>query len=291
MKPANLETQVFLDSGNPADTKKAIELLGFLDGQTTNPSLVAKNPDIKPILEEKGGFTREELLSFYKQVIQEISALIPKGSVSIEVYANENSTKEDLVDQAKEMNTWIPNAHIKFPTTQAGLAAAEEVTNLSMKVNMTLVFQQGQAAAVHAATKSAKKGDVFLSPFIGRLDDIGVNGMDLIKNINRLYGQNNSHVLLLAASIRNLEHLYTSLKYKADIITCPLSTIESWKNDGLKIPGDGYEYKPQLQEIPYLDLDLNKNWDKYEINHSLTDKGQTKFAQDWDGLIRGSIVV
>jgi transaldolase len=286
MKPSELKTRVFLDSGNPADTKKAIELLGFLDGQTTNPSLVAKNPDIKPILEEKGGFTKEELLSFYKQVIQEISTLIPNGSVSIEVYANENSTKEDLVEQAKEMNTWIPNAHIKFPTTSAGLAAAEAVTKMGMRVNMTLVFQQGQAAAVHAATRGAKKGNVFLSPFIGRLDDIGINGMDLIKNINRLYGQNNSHVLLLAASIRTLEHLYSSLKYNADIITCPLSTIETWKNDGLKIPGEDYKYDPELESIPYLDLDLNKDWSEYEITHPLTDKGQTKFAADWDGLIK-----
>src|SRR3989344_4842731 len=102
--------------------------------------------------------------------------------------------------QGKEMFSWIPNAHVKYPTTKAGLEAAHRSIQEGMRVNMTLVFTQEQAAAVYAATKGAKRGDVFVSPFIGRLDDRGENGMDLIKNIIKMYRGGDGHVLILGAS-------------------------------------------------------------------------------------------
>src|SRR3989338_1525792 len=131
-------TKIFLDSGDPNETKEIISLLGGLDGQTTNPSLIAKHPDAKSRFERGDKFTRDEILGFYKDVIQELSELIPQGSISIEVYSDRNSTAEEMFNQGKEMFSWIPNAHIKFPPTQAGLSAPERLVKEGMRVNMTL---------------------------------------------------------------------------------------------------------------------------------------------------------
>lgn len=210
-------TKLFLDSGDPKETKEALAVLGMIDGQTTNPSLIAKNPEA---VGKK--FTREEINEFYKGVVREISAQIPKGSVSVEVYADANTLAKDMIKQAGEFNLWIPNAHIKLPTTPEGLKAASELTKQGIKVNMTLVFNQSQAAAVYAATQGAKKGDVFVSPFVGRLDDRGENGMDLIKNILQMYRAGDGHVEVLAASIRSLEHFTKTIEFGCDIITAPL---------------------------------------------------------------------
>ncbi|HEX5744243.1 MAG TPA: transaldolase family protein, partial [Candidatus Saccharimonadales bacterium] len=155
MKPADLTTKIFLDSGDPAETKAIIGLLGFLDGQTTNPTLVAKNPYAKDRFEKGEKFNADEIIDFYKQVVTEISKLIPQGSVSIEVHAEQDTTAEDMFEQAKKMNAWIPNAHIKYPTTAEGLKAAKQSVEQNINVNMTLCFTQDQAAAVYAATKGA----------------------------------------------------------------------------------------------------------------------------------------
>ncbi len=98
------------------------------------------------------------------------------------------------------MFSWIPNAHVKFPTSREGLEAAGRAVKEGLRVNMTLCFTQEQAAAVYSATAGAKKGDVFISPFIGRLDDRGENGMDLIENIQKMYGTGDGHVEVLTAS-------------------------------------------------------------------------------------------
>src|SRR3990172_71294 len=147
MKPANLKTKIFLDSGDPNETKQAIKLLGFLDGQTTNPSLIAKNPDA-----QGKKFTEEEISSFYKGVVREISSLIPSGSISIEVYTDLDSTGDKLYQQGEMMFSWIPNAHIKYPITRSGLEAAEHSVETGIRVNMTLCFSEEQAAAVYAST-------------------------------------------------------------------------------------------------------------------------------------------
>ena len=228
MKPANLKTRIFLDSGDPQETKEVIKLLGFLDGQTTNPTLISKNPKAKEKLVKGEKFTKEEILSFYKEIVTEISGLIPNGSVSVEVYSDKNTTAKQMLKQGREMFSWIPNAHIKFPTTHEGLSAAEQAVNEGMRVNMTLCFSQEQAAAIYSSTKGAKKGEVFVSPFIGRLDDRGENGMDLIKNIIEMHKVSNHHVKVLSASVRNLDQFLYAINLKSDIITAPFKVLKEW---------------------------------------------------------------
>jgi transaldolase len=279
MKPANLKTKIFLDSGDPAETKLALDALGFLDGQTTNPSLVAKNPNVTG-----KKFSAEDIYNFYHKIVSEISGVIPSGSVSIEVYSDANTTTEAMMKQAREFFKWIPNAHIKFPTTAAGLAAAETAIAEGMRVNMTLVFSQEQAAAVYSATKGAKKGDVFVSPFVGRLDDRGEYGMGLIKNILEMYRKGDGHVEVLTASVRSPEHFISALSMGSDIITAPLKIITQWQELGF--PTASAPIQTKLTPIPYQEIDLQKSWDKYNIHHELTDAGIKKFADDWDVLIK-----
>lgn len=287
MRPANLKSKIFLDSGDPAETKQILGLLGFLDGQTTNPTLVAKNPHARERFERGEKFTESEIYDFYKQVIQDISALIPNGSVSIEVYADEHTTAEAMFKQGQEMNTWIPNAHIKYPTIPAGLAAAEQSIAAGMRVNMTLCFSQEQAAAVYAATRGAKQGDVFLSPFIGRLDDRGENGMSFIANVCQLFKTSDAHVEVLAASVRTVPHLLQSIALGSDNITAPFSVLEQWAKAGMPLPDENFMYSPGgLQDIPFSNVDLNKSWQEYNIDHELTASGVARFASDWNQLIK-----
>lgn len=281
MKPANLKSKIFLDSGDPEETKQALALLGFLDGQTTNPSLIAKNPKTAG---QK--FSLQGIYDFYKEVIKEISALIPNGSVSIEVYADQNTKAGEMFDQGKQMFSWIPNAHIKFPTISSGLEAAQQSIQAGMRVNMTLCFNEEQSAAVYAATKGAKRGDVFISPFVGRLDDIGQNGMDYIKNTVDLYKKGDGHVEVLSASIRNMDHFLASIAYGCDILTVPFKVLKQWVELGMPVPDQNYIYPAgELSPIPYKDSDLNQSWQTYNFQHDLTDKGIVKFAEDWNKLI------
>ncbi len=286
-RPAGLKSKIFLDSGDPAETKVILDLLGFLDGQTTNPTLVARNPYAKERFEKGEKFSETEIYDFYKKVITEISGLIPDGSVSIEVYAAPETTAGEMLAQGKEMFGWIPNAHIKYPTTAAGLEAAERSIKAGIRVNMTLCFTQPQAAAVYAATKGAKPSDSFVSPFAGRLDDLGLNGMDVIGNIGRMYQAGDDHTETLAASIRNMEHFKQSLALGADIITVPFSILKGWGEAGMPLPGPDYNYDAgELKPIPYQELDLTQPWQSFDIKHELTDKGIDRFTADWNSLIK-----
>ena len=275
-----MKTKIFLDAGDPKETRAALELLGNLDGQTTNPSLIAKNPDAAG-----KKFQQAEIYEFYKGVVGEISGLLkPEASVSIEVYADAKTSAEDMVKQAREFNTWIPDAHIKLPVTAEGLKAAEILSKAGVRLNMTLVFSQNQAAAVYAATKGAKKGDVFLSPFIGRLDDRGENGLDLIQNIIKMYAAGDGHVEVLSASVRSLRHFVKCLELGSDIITAPLKTYQEWVSAGR--PETLAEAEALgLKPMPYEELSLDRPYQEYQIQHELTDKGLEKFAQDWNNLI------
>lgn len=286
MKPANLKTRIFLDSGDVNETKEIIKVLGFLDGQTTNPTLIAKNPEAQKRLAEGKKFSPEEIMSFYKSVVKEVSTLVPHGSVSVEVYADISSPSDNLFEQGKDMFSWIPNAHIKYPIIKAGMEAAEKSIEAGMRVNMTLCFNQEQAAAVYTATKGAKKQDVFVSPFVGRLDDKGKNGMDLIKNILKMYEGGDGHSEVLSASIRNLNHFLYSIKLGCDIITAPFKILKEWADGGMSIPGSEYEYQTNLQPIPYQKISLEKPWQEYNISHEMTDAGIERFASDWNSLIK-----
>lgn len=306
----NNATKFFLDSCDPLQTIEAIECLNkigaTLDGQTTNPSLLVKNPLLQ--MQLHGGKIKErELLNFYKQEIQAVSKLIPEGSVSIEVYADENSVKEDLLKQANDFYTWIPNAHVKFPTNKAGIEAAEVFVNQGGRVNMTLVFSQEQALAVHLATKNMKNpGDVLLSPFVGRFDDIGLNGTDFIFNVIKMYKEIDSQVSILSASLRNLNHLEKCIELGSTLTTGPLNIYQEYVEKKLQLsnktgtnnsqPEVAYSQtdvvfntnntKVELHPIPYRQLNISEtNWQNLNIQHDLTDKGLAKFVTDWKSVL------
>ena len=284
MKPENLASGIFLDGGDPVETKEIMDLLDFLDGQTTNPTLVARNPYAAG---EK--FSKRELWNFYRKIVTDISETIPDGSVSVEVYADKNTSAEEILQQAEKLSDWISNAHIKIPLTNAGLSAAEKALKKGIKLNITLCFSQEQAAAVYAATRGAKKGDVFISPFIGRLDDRGEDGMSLIKNIMKMYEGGDGHVEVLAASVRSYDHFLRSLQLKADIITAPAKILREWAKKRKPMPDKNYKYKSgTLKNIPYKNLDLSKPWNKFNLKHELTTKGVESFCKDWNQLIATS---
>ena len=286
MRPQNLGSRIFLDGGDPDEAREVISLTGFLDGQTTNPTLIAKNPKAKERLARGSKFTQDEIFDFYLNVVKTISALIPKGSVSVEVYADAATTADKMLLMGKEMFSWIPNAHIKFPSSKEGLKAAEQAVREGLRVNMTLCFTQEQAAAVYAATRGARKGQVFVSPFIGRLDDRGENGMDLIASILKMYRQGDGHVEVLTASVRNMDHFLYALKLGSDIITSPYEILREWGQRGMPFPDANYIYRhDSLKNIPYKDIELSKNWQEYDIAHDLTVKGMEKFSKDWNDLI------
>ena len=286
MRPQNLKTRIFMDGGNPEETRAIIALLGFLDGQTTNPTLISRNPAVRKRLDRGERFTEKELLNFYRKVVEEISAMLPDGAISIEVYAVPSTPAQQMLDQGKEMFSWISNAHVKFPSSIEGLKAAEQAIKSGLRINMTLCFKQEQAAAVYSATLGAKRGDVFVSPFVGRLDDRGENGMDVIANILQMYTRGDGHVLVLTASVRTLDHLLYALKLGSDVITAPYAILKEWSEKGLPVPGQGYVYDAkQLKGIPYREIDLTKPWQEYDIEHDLTVKGMGKFSTDWDALL------
>jgi transaldolase len=287
MRPQKLKTRIFLDSGDPAETKVIKTFLGFLDGQTTNPTLISKNPEARLRLERGEKFSAEAILQFYRGVVVELCGLMPGGSVSVEVYADVTTQADTMLNQAKDMFSWIANAHVKFPTTREGLKAAQWAVEAGMRVNMTLCFSQEQAAAVYAATRGAKKGQVFVSPFVGRLDDRGENGMDVIANILRMYAQGDGHVEVLTASVRSIEHLLYALKLGTDIITAPFEVLKAWGDKGTPIPGDAYQYNAgSLKPIPYKEIKLDNKWEDYDIRHEMTTKGMERFSEDWKRLIK-----
>jgi transaldolase len=287
MKPKDLKTKIFLDGGDPDETRKIIGLLGFLDGQTTNPTLISKNPKARQRLEKGEKFSGEEIIGFYRETVKEISKLIPQGSISVEVYSDLSTLAEAMLKQAKEMFSWIPNAHIKFPVSREGLKAAEQAVKSGLRVNLTLCFTQEQAAAVYAATKGVKRGDVFVSPFVGRLDDRGENGMDVISHILKMYQKGDGHVMVLTASVRKMDHFLYALKLGSDIITAPFNVLKEWGEKGLPLPKGDYVYDSgNLKGIPFKEIDLTKKWETYDIRHELTDKGMERFSADWNALIK-----
>jgi transaldolase len=278
-------SKILVDGGDPQETKRIRGLLGFVDGQTTNPSLVAKNPEVAHLVQSGQKLSESQERAEYKKIVQSISPLVGDAGVSIEVFADLNTTADSMLQQGREMFSWIPNAYIKYPCTAEGLKAAQRSVAEGLRVNITLCFSQSQAAAVYAATKGAK-APVYVSPFVGRLDDIGQNGMDLIRNIKRMYAGGDGHVLVLAASIRNLQHLLCSFHYAAELVTVPAKTLEEWAAQGQPLPDANFAYSSSGAEIAYEDLDLNQPWQSFNIQHELTRKGIEKFVADYKSTIR-----
>ena len=138
------KTKILVDGGDPAETRRIKDLLGFVDGQTTNPSLVAKNPEIRQLVASGQRLSGQEEKEEYKNIVQEISPLVGDAGVSIEVFADLGTTAEQMFAQGKEMFSWIPNAYVKFPSTHEGLRAAQMSVRDRIRVNMTLCFRRSK---------------------------------------------------------------------------------------------------------------------------------------------------
>jgi transaldolase len=286
-------TKLLVDGGDPDETLRVKKLLGFVDGQTTNPSLIAKNPAIQQKIASGHSLTSQEEQDEYRKIVQTISPLVGEAGVSIEVFADLNTSAEDMLAQGQEMFTWIPNAYIKYPSTHEGLRAAEMSVRKQMRVNMTLCFSQEQAAAIYAATKGSKD-PVYVSPFVGRLDDRGENGIDLVRNIKTMYRNGDGHVHVLAASLRHVEHLLASFALDSELATVPAKLLEQWAASNFPMPPRDFSYKAvdekgrPLKPIAYKELDLNRSWESFDISHELTTKGIQKFVADYQSTLKRS---
>lgn len=281
-------SNIYIDGGDPEETRAADAMLkkaGYhgLDGQTTNPSLIAKN-----FASKNGGkkVSMGEAFAEYKRVVTQMSSIIPKGKISIQVIGDPATmTTKDMITQARDRVTWIENGIIKIPCTKAGLAAVE-VFCQEGPVNVTLSFSQDQAAAVYNATKT-HNFDMFVSPFVGRFDDRGENGMDIVSNILEMYrALGDGHVKVICASIRNINHLRYTLWLKCDIATIPFKVFKEWADGGFTLPPKNYIYDVKgLTEIPYKELTLDKPRESYDLHHDLTDAGISKFWEDWKSIV------
>lgn len=208
--------QLFLDTANLDEITRGVEL-GLLDGVTTNPSLIAR-----------------EGLDF-ETVIKKIAKMVP-GPVSAEVTAQDY---KGMLLEGRQYAKWAKNIYVKLPMTSEGLRACQTLSSEGIRVNMTLVFSANQALL------AAKSGAAFVSPFIGRLDDAGEDGMHLIEEIMQIYDNYGYDTEVLVASVRHPRHVTEAAKLGADICTMPYSIYEKL------------------------------------AKHSLTDVGLAKFMEDW----------
>jgi transaldolase len=293
MRTNKPKTKILVDGGDPEETLRIKKLMGFVDGQTTNPSLIAKNPEVRQLLAAGHQLSTQEQKDEYKRIVQTISPLVGEAGVSIEVFADLDTTAEQMLAQGQEMFSWIPNAYIKYPCTHEGLRAAHVSVKRGIRVNVTLCFSQEQAAAVYAATRGTKQ-PVYVSPFIGRLDDIGDSGMDVVRNILKMYQAGDHHVHVLAASIRHLDHLLGSFALNAELATVPGKVLEAWVAQGSPLPDESFVYSSidskgiALKPLEYKELDLNAPWESFDLRHELTTKGIQKFVSDYESTLRKS---
>jgi len=225
-----------------------------------------------------------------KQIVQAISPLVGSAGVSIEVFADFDTTAEQMLAEGEDMFTWIPNAYIKYPCIREGLRAANMSVTRNIRVNITLCFSQSQAPAVYAATKGSKE-PVYISPFVGRLDDRGDNGMQLVRNIKKMYEQGDGHVHVLVASLRRVDHLLYAFALGAELVTAPAKILEQWGQSNFAVPDQGFQYKAvdangkPLRAIPYEGIDLNASWESFDLTHELTDKGIERFVADYKSTL------
>jgi transaldolase len=284
-------TKILVDGGDPQETLRVKELIGSVDGQTTNPSLIAKNPEIRKLLASGHTLSPQEEKDEYKRIVRAISPLVGEAGVSIEVFADVGTPAEKMLAQGEEMFSWVPNAYIKYPCTYEGLRAAQLSVARQIRVNMTLCFSQEQAAAVYAATKGSKE-PVYVSPFVGRLDDHGENGMDLVQNIKNMYRSGDGHVHVLAASIRHIDHFLASFALGVELATVPAKVLDEWAARAFPMSDQGFTYKgvdangKSLKAIHYKELDLEVPWQSFDIAHELTNSGIQKFVADYRSTLR-----
>lgn len=216
----------FLDTANLKEIREAAAL-GILDGVTTNPSLVSK--------EGKA----------FKETILEILEAVP-GPVSVEVVALD---AEGMLREAKEFSAWGDNVVVKLPTTREGVKACKALSDRGIKTNLTLCFSANQALLV------AKAGASYVSPFLGRIDDISWDGMQLIRDIVQIYKNYGFETQILAASLRHPLHVLECAKAGAHVATMPAKV-----------------------------LDLM-------FKHPLTDRGIEQFLKDWEKVPKAEAVM
>ena len=191
----------FIDTANLNDIREA-QALGILDGVTTNPSLMAKE-----------GITGEEnIINHYKAICD-----IVDGDVSAEVIATDF---EGMVSEGEALAALNPQIVVKLPVIADGIKACKYFSDKGIKTNVTLVFSAGQALL------AAKAGATYMSPFIGRLDDISTDGLGLIAEIKLIYDNYGYETQILAASVRHTMHIMDCAKIGADVMTGPLSAIK-----------------------------------------------------------------
>ncbi len=212
----------FIDTANIDQIKEAKDL-GILDGVTTNPSLMAK----------EGITGNDNVLRHYKK----ISDLVGDGDVSAEVIS---TSFAGMINEGQRLADLAPNIVVKVPCIREGIKAISWFTEHEIKTNCTLVFSPGQAML------AARAGASYISPFIGRVDDITWDGIALIKEISEIFNNIFTETEILAASIRSPLHIVQAAKAGADIVTCPLSAIYGM------------------------------------LNHPLTDSGLKKFIEDYE---------
>lgn len=190
----------FIDTANLDHIKEAKDL-GILDGVTTNPSLMAK----------EGISGQDNILKHYVDICN-----IVDGDVSAEVISTDF---EGMIKEGQNLAQLAPNIVVKVPMIKDGVKAIRWFTDNGIRTNCTLVFSPGQAIL------AAKAGATYLSPFVGRVDDINWEGMDLIRDIAEIYAIQQYETEILAASIRTSKHIVEAARSGADIVTCPLSSI------------------------------------------------------------------
>ena len=202
----------FIDTANLEQIKEAQEL-GILDGVTTNPSLMAK----------EGISGHENIINHYKKICD-----IVDGDVSAEVISTDF---EGIVKEGEFLASLNPQIVVKVPMISEGIKAIKYFSENNIKTNCTLVFSAGQALI------AAKAGATYLSPFIGRLDDISSDGLTLISEIREIYNNYNFETQILAASVRHTMHIIDCAKIGADVVTTPLSAIKGLLNHPLTDSG------------------------------------------------------
>nr|WP_070960478.1 fructose-6-phosphate aldolase [Hyphomonas sp. Mor2] len=198
----------FVDTADTAEIKE-LAATGLIDGVTTNPSLITKSG-------------RD-----FKEVIAEICDLTD-GHVSAEVVATE---WDAMVAEGKKLQAIASNVAVKLPLTMDGLRACHELSNMGTAVNVTLCFSANQALL------AAKAGAAYISPFIGRLDDINIDGMELIEEIRQIYDNYMFETEILAASIRSANHVKLSALAGADVATVPPNVLKGLANHPLTDKG------------------------------------------------------
>lgn len=190
----------FIDTASIDQIKEGIDF-GICDGVTTNPSLMAK----------EGISGQQNVINHYKTIAELVD-----GDVSAEVISTDFN---GIVEEGKRLADIAPNIVVKVPMIRDGVKALSHFTKIGIRTNCTLVFSPGQAIL------AAKAGATYLSPFIGRIDDITWNGMDLIAQIAEIYAIQGFDTEILAASVRNAKHIVEAAQNGADVVTCPLDSI------------------------------------------------------------------